>query len=196
MDREYWTELDGTNGLYDISNFGNIRNAHIRRNLTPRLKNSKTQKSVLISLHNKSFGELKISIAREVYKHFSKEPIRYKGFKVFHKDGNIWNNHIDNLYVLNHIKNKESPEQLEIFNKEAYKNVRAIVYSKYNIKGLDKEDLIQEAILLIYKYLPNFDINKNFFKFCCRYVKYALYSNYKQLKELCLFNEFQEKLYN
>lgn len=196
MEREYWTEFDGTKGLYEISNFGNVRSISQRRNLKLRLKTN--SKNVIVSLNNKRAGlnSVKKFIGHEVYKHFTKEPLRFKKFKIYHKDGNIWNNHIDNLAVLEHITNNASKEQQDIFEKEAYSYVKNIVYSLYNIKGFDKENLIQESVMLIWKYLPNFKINRSFFMFCKRYVKYAFHNLIKQFYEFIRFNEMQNKIYN
>lgn len=197
MEREYWTELDGTNGLYEISNFGNVRNVRQRRNLKLRLR-TKNGNSVVVSLKNKkaNLDAVKRSVGLEVYRHFAKEPLRFKKFKVYHKDGNIWNNHIDNLFALEHITNNATKEQQDKFESEAYKCVKNIVNTLYNIKGFDKENLVQESIMLIWKYLPNFKIGNNFFVFCKRYVNYAFQNLIKQFNEFYCFSKKQERIYN
>ena len=74
-----------------------------------------------------------------------------------------------------------------------YECVRAIVYNRYNIKGIDKEDLIQESVMLVYKYLANYNFKCRFITFCAKYVKYAYLSNLEKLTQLRLFTEIQEK---
>ena len=188
MEREYWTELDGTNGLYDISNLGNIRNVHTRRNITPRKKGA----CVVVQLKNKSFGIKKIFIANEVFRHFNNN-LKVDSFHIFHKDGNIWNNRLDNLYGSAHILNETTNEQKQVFDYKVYECVRAIVYNRYNIKGIDKEDLIQESVMLVYKYLPNYNFKCKFITFCAKYVKYAYLSNLEKLTQLRLFNEIDKR---
>lgn len=193
MEREYWTLLDGTNGLYEISNIGNVRNIKQRRNLKLRLKTDCN--SVIASLTNKkaNLKAVKRFVGLEVYKHFTDKPLRFKHFKIYHKDGNIWNNNINNLFALEHITNKATKDQQDKFEKEAYKCVNSIVNKLYNIKGFDKGNLIQESIMLIWKYLPNFKIGTSFFMFCKRYVKYAFNSLIKQFREFYTFDGVKNK---
>lgn len=189
MAREYWTELDGTNGLYDISNLGNIRNVRTRHNVMPRKKTNSN--SVIVSIKNKKIGkELKVHVGHAVYKHFTDKEFVHNGFKVIHIDGNHNNNNINNLKVLEHIHNKATKEQLEIFEKWVYRTVRKLVYGKYkSLKGFDFENLIQESVMLVYKYLPNYNIETKFINFCCHYVQMAFKNLIRQFRQFCLIEE-------
>lgn len=67
MQREYWTELDGSNGHYEISNFGRIRNAR-----TGVIKKCYVMKDgrKIFDINYKDTGRKRIVVKREVLKHF------------------------------------------------------------------------------------------------------------------------------
>lgn len=207
MEREYWTYLDGTKELYEISNFGNVRNSRTKHNLTPQLK--RDSNIVFVSLKNKKLNtsgksnDIRKFLAHEVYRHFSEKPFIYDGYKVFHIDGDIWNNKFTNLAVLDHIHNKATREQQDIYNENIYKCVKSIVCEKYKIKGFDCENLIQESALTIWKYLPNFkpirdekkQSHKGFYGFCKHYVEMVAKRLLKQYYEFRLLNEVEERIF-
>lgn len=200
MEREYWAYLDGTNNLYEISNFGNVRSTRTKRNLAQQIKANSN--AVVVSLHNKNLNggkRIKKFVAHEVYKHFADKNFVFDNYKVYHLDGNIRNNKITNLAVLDCIHHKATQEQLQIYSKNIYKYVKKICHKKYNIKGFDTENLIQQSAVTIWKYLPDFKvINKSkngFYGFCKHYVEMVAIPLLKQYHEYRLFNDFENKIY-
>lgn len=191
--REYWTELDNSKGLYEISNLGNIRNVKTRRNLSKRTKDNGL---VIISINNQKLGydHKKLFLAQEVYKHFTNKPFLYKSFKIFYSDGNKQNCNIENLTVLKHVHTKPTDEQIQIFENEIYQNVKSVVYYNYgNNNNLDLEELIQESVLTIYKYLPNYTQDMNFKGFCRHYVTMTFLKQYNISKHYRNFTELEQK---
>lgn len=113
---EIWKNLEPPFNGYKISNFGRIRNAKDKESkIFYRKDRGYVYPCVHINLRRKS-GNYRIfhSLAQEVYKAFGKN---YKdGVKIYHKDGNVMNCCIDNLFIAKGYTITPSTEQLSVFN--------------------------------------------------------------------------------
>jgi hypothetical protein len=89
---EIWKEISGTNGEYEISNFGRVKSN--KKNLVMKHQVNKVNGYCMIVLWilPKPKGK---SIHRLVAEHFVDNPLNLK--EVNHKDGNKENNHYLNL---------------------------------------------------------------------------------------------------
>ena len=108
--QEIWKDIKGYEGLYQISNLGNVKSiryfnhannkAYTRNRL---LKTSKTEKGYLrVELYKKGKGK-KIRVHRLVAETFL--PNLYNFKEINHKDGNKQNNCVDNLEWCTHSYN-------------------------------------------------------------------------------------------
>lgn len=186
--REYWTYIDDFfDNAYEISNFGRVRSVSTHRVLNLSIRKN----SGCVVFKGKRKGKQKsIYIAQLVYKYFSQNEPRFSQFKVYHIDGDKTNCHIDNLIVLESTIKKPTIKQENLYIDNAQRIVKCIIMSLYRKllkKSFDFENLEQESLMLIYKYLPNFkfdkeDNQKGFYGFCKRYVKYAFLMNYNKGK--------------
>lgn len=107
--KEEWKWIKGFEGLYQISNFGNVKSFH-------KSKNGK-----LISLNNKNGWYLSF---RAISKEHKTNTLRVhvevakafigdipKGYHVHHKDGNKQNNRVDNLEIIHPRKHWHETEK-------------------------------------------------------------------------------------
>lgn len=95
---EIWKKIDGYEGLYEISNFGNVKS--IPRNGTQVktekiLKKYITRCNYLVVVLSKQNKPKRIQIHRLVAKSFIPNPENKPCIN--HKDGNKHNNYVDNL---------------------------------------------------------------------------------------------------
>lgn len=96
MGNEIWKDIEGYEGKYQISNFGNVKSLRFRnqkssKNLTPRTNN---QGYKIVGLNEKRKSKF-VLIHRLVAVAFVDNPNNYP--IVNHKDENPLNNHADNL---------------------------------------------------------------------------------------------------
>lgn len=162
-EREYWTTLDGTNGYYEISNWGRVRNANTKRikKISQIFKNGHPIAIFYVKTERKFGGSYRY-LANEVYKHFSKYPCRTKKFMVKHVDGDWMNCRINNLIVKPHVVIAPPLEIEKLYEEKCYSTVKSVVYGHYYKKlpknsGFDYDDFIQEAMLDVWKYLADYD---------------------------------------
>ena len=91
MDNEFWKDVIGYEGLYQVSNLGRIKSV---RNDKIRLNDFSSNKYLRISLWKNGSGK-KFQVHRLVAQAFIPNP-ENKPF-INHKDGNKQNNHVENL---------------------------------------------------------------------------------------------------
>lgn len=90
MKKEIWKDIEEYEGLYQISNFGNVKNKKNKK--IKEATHYHGYKYVMLSKNKK---QKKKYIHRLVAQAFIENPNNYK--EVNHKDGNKENNYIDNL---------------------------------------------------------------------------------------------------
>lgn len=88
---EIWKEIEGYAGLYEVSNWGNIRSLKFGRKLNPAV-NSSGYKLISLSKEGKSKS---FSVHRLVAEAFIPNSNNYPCIN--HKDENKTNNHVGNL---------------------------------------------------------------------------------------------------
>lgn len=145
---EEWKDIEGYEGIYQVSNYGNVKSlARQRRNS----KGIYMQKEKLLSLTNTSTGYKKVELVKNGKK---------KGYKVHrlvamafidnpenkpevnHIDGNKINNHVDNLEWVTSSENSIHAYKtgLNPNKKELNETVVVAMY----INGTSKEDIAKE----------------------------------------------------
>ena len=145
MENEIWKDIEGFEGKYQVSNFGNVkslryRNQKFAKNLTPKVTN-RGYIAVMLSKNRKSKLAL---VHRLVAMAFVDNPNNYS--IVNHKDENQQNNHVDNLEWCNHSHNRiysmdKHPER----RKELAENL--VKYSPRTKKGIPHKYYKKVAIL-------------------------------------------------
>lgn len=91
MEEEIWKDIEGYNGMYRISNLGNVYSKYINRNLKP----GKTQDGYLYVMLRKNKKQKIHLIHRLIATYFIPNPDNLP--IINHKDENKTNNSIDNL---------------------------------------------------------------------------------------------------
>lgn len=89
-EKEVWKDIEGYEGLYKISNFGNVYSCRLKRNMK-----QKTNKGYKMITFCKNKTLKTYSVHRLVAMAFVKNPENKP--EVNHKDENKTNNHVDNL---------------------------------------------------------------------------------------------------
>lgn len=117
---EKWRYIEGTNNLYQVSNYGRIRSLDkrtIRKDGKPLFTKSKilklakdTKGYLRTQVHNKT-----IKVHREVAKAFIPNPLNLK--EVNHIDGNKSNNNVNNLEWCTHRQNINHAKQNNLYKK-------------------------------------------------------------------------------
>ena len=97
---EVWKTIDWQ-PHYEVSNLGRVRNRNTGRILTTNP--TKSHKHPQVWLYNDYFGEtLQYTLSHIVYNAFANDKVYYscgrKGERIGHRDGNVLNNKIENLY--------------------------------------------------------------------------------------------------
>lgn len=180
---------------YKISNFGRIINPkgkECKPATSKKIKGQYEYPFCHINIRRKSGDARKMtSLAVEVYKAFGEN---YKdGMKVYHKDGDLWNCRIDNLFIASGYTMPPQREQIERFNSDVLKCVKHFIgikkYTKYTVCDID--DVIGESCRMIWEHLSQYKINTSFYVFCTRYVRWAFLREYaKKKKELDFINKY------
>lgn len=124
-------------------------------------------------------------LAQAVYHNFV-EP-RSKRHKVYHNDGDPWNNKAENLSTcpITH-----TAEQEKAYTEEIEKTVRMFIVCRnlapLQRDGFDLDDFISDCYLQCWKYLGSFDSNKcKFVTWARHYMEYTFMSHYKKFKQKC-----------
>jgi hypothetical protein len=93
---EVWKDIDGYEGLYQISNYGNVKTLSYQRTGIPKILSPRFDGGgyVRVALYKNGVAKT-YSVHRLVAKHFIENPFNCE--EVNHIDGNKTNNNVDNL---------------------------------------------------------------------------------------------------
>lgn len=91
---EEWKEIEGYNGMFSVSNYGNIKTHYTNTILKPMY--NKGDIFVVAQIQYKHYN---FQVKAEVVKAFIDKDYNYKKSKIINIDGNIENNHDDNLEI-------------------------------------------------------------------------------------------------
>lgn len=95
MEKEQWKTI--TQDIrYEISNLGRVRNKKNGHILS--CKPTKSHKHPQVFLAGNLKGRIQLTVSQLVWHEFNNKPYIY-GEKIGHKDGNILNNKLANLYL-------------------------------------------------------------------------------------------------
>ena len=180
--KEEWQKFEPPFDGYRISNYGRIINSR-GREMKPycqRCGGWYTVIAILTKTKDKRRLRKIANIGVEVYKRWGKG---YRdGVKVRHKDGNKYNNRIDNLEICAGYTKTATPELVRQFEQEARPCVvhwlKGAGWTKNRV--VDRDDIIQNALLLIWLHLPQFAecTRLGFYGFCKRYARIAALAEY------------------
>lgn len=164
---------------YIITDKGKVFNKH-GRELKPQLHNG----SVIV--HTRlNYKSSAINIAQAVYKAFGDYKIHRK---VFHKDGDQWNNAIENLYVIPIEATSKAKAQYEQWAIPSIKKFIRKNNLNY-IKGFDVDDFIGEALFVLWKNLSLYREGTKFVSWAWRYIRLAFLWKWKKFKQI-IKNEY------
>lgn len=195
--REIWAYFDAPYDKYMISNYGKIKTKTGRYLKPEKANKTTTVLSARLSVIINGVKQVKrISIAKYVYLFFSVNPPKYENFKCIPIDGDESNLYIGNLYCVLDDKDEVQQWQIELYNKDIYKNLYSLAKRKglYRLQGFDIENLIAESALLIYKYLPTLKHEKFFYSFCAKYMQMVFLSQYGAWKNEKPFDPVKDAL--
>ena len=174
---------------YKISNFGRIinpRGKECKPTTSKKYNGQYAYPFCHINIRRKSGNARKYaSLAGEVYKAFGEN--YKKGMRVYHKDGDVWNCRIDNLFIANGYIMPPNAEQIERFNSDVIKCVKHYIGVKKlnNYAVCDIDNVIGESYRMIWEHLSQWKTSTSFYRFCIRYARWASLAEYaKKKKEL------------
>ena len=121
---EVWKSIADTNNRYEVSSFGNIRNAVTKRVLKTQDKHGYRRLNLTINGKSKN-----ISVHREVAKAFI--PNSENKPQVNHKDGVHNNNHVDNLEWVTEEENFKHAVDNHLYQK-GIEEAKRLGYGRYN----------------------------------------------------------------
>lgn len=148
---ELWKPLASPFDTYFVSNFGRIKN-NKGKFIKPfhHNVNGIVYPFVHIIIRRKDFyARLMLSLNRAVYERFGEN--YQQGITIYHKDGDKFNCHIDNLYISKGYAEKPTEEQINIYTNTVINCVKHIIGIK-NLNRyywLDVDNIMGEAYLLI-----------------------------------------------
>ncbi len=123
---ETWKPICQNNN-YKISNRGRIRTYNYKRNgqlLTLTQKNIGHENFLVYAILCQNYGKKAFPVNRLVYEHFvGKIP---DGYTVFNKDGDPWNNCVENLVLM-----KKGDSMFVKLNKHQIKKKKDVMYDYY-----------------------------------------------------------------
>lgn len=128
--QEIWKDIKCFEGLYEVSNFGNVRN-------------KKTKKSISIDASN-SYAKITISKSRKYFKKYVHRVVYeshigplVEGYQINHKDFNRLNNHVSNLEQVTVFENNLHSRDRNFF-KIDFKMAKEMRESNLNSRELSK----------------------------------------------------------
>ena len=101
--KEIWKDIEGYDGDYQISNFGNV--VSYKRNVPRTMKSTKDHRGYLRITLSKNNKKNRYKIHLLVYDYFGKGKRNGRIIQVDHDDENKLNNRIDNLQLLTNRQN-------------------------------------------------------------------------------------------
>lgn len=146
--QEIWKDIQGYEGLYQVSNLGNVKSLHFGKKTGCRnweKSNSKILKSKLTTSGYYSVELYKPNSRKQFYIHrlvantFIKNP--YNKEEVNHIDGNKLNNHVENLEWVTKSENQLHAIKLGLrtpcpmYNKKGRNNPRSKPLIQYDLNG-------------------------------------------------------------
>ena len=207
METEIWEDIEGFNGVYQVSNLGRVRSKE-------RFINTRTYPAQIMRLYIRNNNSVQVklrngksqvsrSVAKLVLLTFVGEPPK-NAKQVKHLDGDTNNNKLDNLewdvdctYGL-----PPNPKARELFNREAERMINIFVNkNKYNFISfgeVDIEDFKQECLLAIWNVIDMvcyYDF-ASFYAFCtkkCKWVFNRFYAKYKNRHQYIYFSSLRDK---
>lgn len=182
---EQWKSFEPPFDDYLISNFGRIKNKKGKEiKAYKQCDRGYEYAKVAINIRRKGLSARKnTSLAVEVYKAFGEKYVN--GAMIYHKDGDIWNCRIDNLFISKGYVEPPTREQVEKYENEVLHCIKHIIKTeKYNDYAdlIDVDNIIGESYLQIWKHLSQYKIETSFYAFCKRYVKWAFLVEWKKKK--------------
>lgn len=113
--QEIWKSIEGYEGLYEVSNYGRIRSYHNNKHGLREIPKiiiglDSTYKTIALSKDGKKESRTIHSLVAET---FLDNPNQLK--EVNHKDGNKWNNRVDNLEWITHADNMKHASTHHLF---------------------------------------------------------------------------------
>ena len=172
--KEIWKDIEGYEGLYQVSNLGNVKSLdreYIQWNnytYTPKRYNGKILKPhlqrqgyVMINLSKNSKKKLAL-VHRLVAQAFIPNPNDY--LEVNHKDGNKQNNCVDNLEWCNRKYNQKEAERLGLITRiKGEKNVH-----NKSVLRLNKNGEIIKEYYSITNGAEDIGVNMKHISYCIR----------------------------
>ena len=174
---EIFTRLDLPYNKYEISNYGRIRR---NNHFLTLIKRNDDNYYMSLLVKGKKYNVHPNVLC---YKYFGKDYV--DGAKVYHKDGDKTNNHIDNLYICMCHTNKPTQEQIDIYCKSVIPCVKHISkqmgFTRLMNEGFDFDNFLGECYYMLWKHLPQ--LIGNFYGYAKKYVMYVYLQQYKQYKK-------------
>lgn len=177
METEVWKDIEGYEGLYQVSNMGNVKS--LERTITCQDGSKRTYKSKLLKPQPNNMGYLRVGLSKnnnwiQFFVHRLVASTFLKNNNnlpcVNHKDENPLNNHVENLEYCNHtynmnygtiierkrksMKGKMSGENNPFYGKQHTQESKKkmgtpiIQYSKDNVFIKEFESITQASIEL------------------------------------------------
>lgn len=143
MEIEIWKDIIGYEGLYQVSNFGNIISFKQGKRLL--LKQEKVSGYLRIKLYDKSIGIKKVLTHRLVGVLFVPNP--EKKPCINHLDGNKLNNHSSNIEWCTYSENNKHSYDLGL---KVPSNLKLSKYDKLEIKRLFESGIKNKQLASIY----------------------------------------------
>lgn len=170
---------------YQISNFGRVISPRGKVLNPISLKSGKSYNVICIlkkTVHGKERRK-NANLAVEVYRYFGEGYVHRA--QVVHRDGNKFNNRIDNLFIARAYTVKPSQEQTDKIP-EIIPCVKSCLCAsgvmQYKRDGMDIDNIFGEAVFLCWKYLSQYSTKTSFYAYCRKYTRLSLLQEWKKFK--------------